>query len=217
MAADSKKLAELEIIARCKQGDRSAFHMLVERYQRRAYGIAFGMLRNREDALDAAQDAFVKVFRNIESFKGDSSFYTWFYRIVVNVCIDRCRKQKRMRSVEYDDSYKRRDESAGVAPLVGNTRPMHPGAAFESEELGQVLKDALAKLSENHRQILLLREVEGMSYEDIAEAMDCHLGTVMSRLHHARKNLQKTLKPYLDASGSTFSARAGAGVRKGKS
>ena len=92
-----------------------------------------------------------------------------------------------------------------------------PGRRFESEELGQVLKDALAKLSENHRQILLLREVEGMSYEDIAEAMDCHLGTVMSRLHHARKNLQKTLKPYLDASGSTFSARAGAGVRKGKS
>ena len=84
-------------------GDRSAFHMLVERYQRRAYGIAFGMLRNREDALDAAQDAFIR--RNIESFKGDSSFYTWFYRIVVNV-YRRCRKQKRMGSVEYDDSYR---------------------------------------------------------------------------------------------------------------
>ena len=94
---------------------------------------------------------------------------------------------------------------------------MHPGAAFESEELGKVLNDALAKLSENHRQILILREVEGMSYEDIAESVGCHLGTVMSRLHHARKNLQKTLKPYLEASGSTLSSRAGAGVRKGKS
>jgi RNA polymerase sigma-70 factor (ECF subfamily) len=214
MAADSTEISEVEIIARCKRGDRSAFHMLVERYQRRAYGIAYGMLRNREDALDAAQDAFVKVFRNIESFKGDSSFYTWFYRIVVNVCIDRCRKQKRMRSVEYDDSYKRRDESAGVAPLVGNTRPMHPGAAFESDELGKVLNEALGKLSENHRTILLLREVEGMSYDDIADSMGCNIGTVMSRLHHARKNLQKTLKPYLEASGSVLSKRAGAGVRK---
>jgi RNA polymerase sigma-70 factor (ECF subfamily) len=122
-----------------------------------------------------------------------------------------------MRSVEYDDSYKRRDETVGVVPLTGNTRPMHPGAAFESDELGKVLNDALSKLTENHRTILLLREVEGMSYEDIADSMDCHLGTVMSRLHHARKNLQKVLKPYLEASGSTLSERVGAGVRKNKS
>ncbi len=205
---------EAEIVARCRDGDRSAFQMLVERYQRRAYSIAYGMLRNRDDALDAAQDAFVKVFRNIGSFKGDSSFYTWFYRIVVNVCIDRCRKKSRMRSVEYDDTYRRRDESFGSVPLVGNTKPMHPGASFENAELSKVLNEALAKLSDNHRTIILLREVEGLSYEDIAEAVGCHLGTVMSRLHHARKNLQKALKPYLEAAGSDLSERVGAGVRK---
>ena len=214
MAIDSTELTDAEIIARCKSGDRDAFQLLVERYQRRAFGIAYGMLRNREDALDAAQDAFVKVFRNVQSFKGDSSFYTWFYRIVVNVCIDRCRKAKRRKTVEYDDTFRRRDESFAAVPLVGNTRPLHPGVALEVDELGTVLKEAFAKLSENHRTILLLREVEGMSYEDIADTMDCHLGTVMSRLHHARKNLQKVLKPYMDDSGLFLGDKVGAEVRK---
>ncbi|MCA9541039.1 MAG: sigma-70 family RNA polymerase sigma factor [Myxococcales bacterium] len=205
---------EEEIIARCQRGDRAAFQLLVARYQRRAYGIAYGMLRNSDDAMDAAQDAFVKVLRNIHGFKGESSFYTWFYRIVVNVCIDHCRKHRKFKNVEYDDTYKRRDESDGVAPLVGNTRPLHPGFSFENDELGQVLNAALDTLTENHRTIILLREVEGLSYEEIAETMDCHLGTVMSRLHHARKNLQKALKPYLDAAGNPLGDRAGAGVRK---
>ncbi|MEE2786615.1 MAG: sigma-70 family RNA polymerase sigma factor [Myxococcota bacterium] len=217
MSKESAEQSESEIIERCKNGDRKAFGVLVARYQRRAYGIAYGMLRSREDALDAAQNAFVKVFRSIGSFKGDSSFYTWFYRIVVNVCIDHCRKKSRMRSVEYDDTYKRKDESAGVMSLVGNTRGMHPGASLDRVELNKVLNDALGKLSEDHRTIILLREVEGLSYEAIAESVGCHLGTVMSRLHHARKNLQKALKSYLDASGNPLLDRAGEGVRKKQS
>ena len=211
-----REISEEEIIARCRRGDRSAFQILVERYERRAYGISYGMLRNRDDAMDAAQDAFVKVFRNIGSFKGDSSFYTWFYRIVKNVCIDHCRKKSRAKTVEYDETYRRKDEDPGVMNLTGNTRSMQPGVAFEQAELGTILSEALARLSENHRAIIVLREVDGLSYEEIAEIMDCHLGTVMSRLHHARKNLQKVLKPYLDAAGSDLSKRAGAGVRKSK-
>ena len=125
------KSAEAELIGRCQQGDRRAFQELVEKYQRRAYGIAFGMLRNRDDAMDAAQEAFVKVFRNIKSFKGDSSFYTWFYRIVVNVCIDHCRKRAKMKPVEYDETFRRRDERQDVVPLSGNTRDMHPEVQFE--------------------------------------------------------------------------------------
>jgi RNA polymerase sigma-70 factor (ECF subfamily) len=214
MNQNVQEISEQEVIARCRRGDRSAFQVLVERYERRAYGIAFGMLRNREDAMDAAQDAFVKVFRNIGSFKGDSSFYTWFYRIVKNVCIDHCRKKSRAKLVEYDETYRRKDEDPGVMKMSGNTRDMQPGVAFEQAELGKVLNEALSRLTENHRSIILLREVEGLSYEEIAETMDCHLGTVMSRLHHARKNLQKVLRPYLDAAGSELSKRAGAGVRK---
>jgi len=214
VAENALKPTEQELIARCKSGDRQAYSILVSRYQRRAYGIAYGILRNRDDAMDAAQDAFVKVFRNIGGFKGNSSFYTWFYRIVVNVCIDQCRRRKKTRSVEYDDSYRRRDESTGVRPLHGNTRPMHPGEKFNQDELGEVLNAALDTLSDNHRAIIVLREIEGMSYEKIAETMDCHLGTVMSRLHHARKNLQKALKPYLEATGDPRATRAGGGVRK---
>ena len=92
-----------------------------------------------------------------------------------------------MRSVEYDDTFKRKDESTGVMSLVGNTRSMHPGDSLDRVELNKVLNEALGKLSEDHRTIIVLREVEGMSYEAIAESVGCHLGTVMSRLHHARK------------------------------
>ncbi len=203
-----------ELVARCQAGDQGAFRPLVEKYQRRAYGIAYGMLRNPDDAMDAAQVAFIKVFRNIGGFKGDSSFYTWLYRIVVNACIDHIRKHRKMRPVEYDETFRRRDEAVTVVPLSGNTRPMTPGFSVENEQLGQALEVALDQLSENHRTIILLREVEGLSYEEIAEVMDCHLGTVMSRLHHARKNLQKALKPFLEASGSHLADRAGEGVRR---
>jgi RNA polymerase sigma-70 factor, ECF subfamily len=201
-----------ELVALCKEGDRRAFGVLVQRYQRRAFAVAMGYLKNPEDAMDAAQDAFVKVFRNIKGFKGDSSFYTWLYRIVVNVCIDHIRKHRKRRHVEYDETFQRRDE-ANVGPLAGNTRPMHPGVAAEGKQLNAALHAALDELSENHRTIVVLREVEGRSYEEIAEIMDCHLGTVMSRLHHARKNLQKALKPYLEATGNPMGERAGAGVR----
>ncbi|MCB9522630.1 MAG: sigma-70 family RNA polymerase sigma factor [Myxococcales bacterium] len=206
------ELTDQELVARSQTGDRKAFSELVARYQRRAYGIAMGVLRNPDDAMDAAQDAFVKVYRNINGFKGDSSFYTWLYRIVVNVCIDKIRKNRRARNVEYDDTWRRSDEAA-VDPLVGNTRPMHPGAAHDSKELNGVLKEALSQLSDNHRTIILLREVDGLSYEEIAEVMECHIGTVMSRLHHARKNLQKALKPYLEEAGNPMADKAGEGVR----
>lgn len=202
-----------ELVARSKEGDREAFQTLVERYQRRAFGIAIGVLRHPEDARDAAQNAFVKVFRNINSFKGESSFYTWLYRIVVNVCIDHIRKHKKMRAVEYDDTFRRRDE-ANSRTLQGNTRALRPDANFERTELHTVLHKALGELTETHRAVIVLREVDGLSYEEIAEVMDCHLGTVMSRLHHARKNLQKALKPYLDESGSYLADRAGKGVRR---
>lgn len=207
------ELTDQELVKRCKRGDQRAFRVLVDKYQRRAFGVAIGILRNPDDAMDAAQEAFIKVFRYIDGFKGDSSFYTWLYRIVVNVCIDHCRKHGKMRPVEYDETFKRRDEIEAV-PLTANTRAMNPGIAFDQQELGGVLQEAMGKLSENHRTILLLREVEGLSYEEIAEVMDCHLGTVMSRLHHARKNLQKALKPYLENTGSHLADYVGKGVRK---
>lgn len=206
--------SDQELVRRCKEGDRQAYRLLVERYQRRVFAVAMGVLKNPEDAMDATQEAFVKVYRKIGQFKGDSSFYTWLYRIVVNLCIDHRRKHGRFKGVEYDDRIGRDEDSVTGVQISGNTRQMHPGHAFHQQELAKALEEALGALSENHRTIILLREVDGLSYEEIADVMGCHLGTVMSRLHHARKNLQKALKPYLEASGSPLAEQAGAGVRK---
>lgn len=203
-----------ELVARVQGGDRNAFRTLVERYQRRAYGIAVGLLKNPEDAMDATQEALVRVYTRIAGFKGDSSFYTWFYRIVVNVCIDHCRKHGRFKGVEYDDALAHDGDGGATLPLTGNVDQLHPGRAAQNSELRRALDAALEKLSTNHRTVLLLREVEGLSYEEIAEVCELHLGTVMSRLHHARKNLQLALKPYLEAAGSPLAAQAGAGVRR---
>lgn len=201
MDASQRKREDLELINRVQNGDKRAFKMLVERYQKRAFGIAYGMLRNREDALDASQEAFVRVYRNIDRFKGDSAFYTWFYRIVVNVCIDHCRKHGKVRKLEYDETYRRRDEAQLPTSVSGNTRDMRPDVSLEQSELGDAIKDALDKLSETHRTVILLREIEGLSYEEIAETTECNIGTVMSRLHHARKNLQSNLKDFAASSG----------------
>ncbi|MGB0646557.1 MAG: sigma-70 family RNA polymerase sigma factor [Bradymonadia bacterium] len=199
MDASRRKREDLELINRSRTGDKRAFKMLVERYQKRAFGIAYGMLRNREDALDASQEAFVRVYRNLDRFKGDSAFYTWFYRIVVNVCIDHCRKHGKVRKLEFDESYRRRDEAQTGTEVSGNTRDMRPDISLEQSELGDAIKRALDKLSDNHRTVILLREIEGLSYEEISIATDCNIGTVMSRLHHARKQLQSFLKEYSES------------------
>lgn len=213
-AEEQLELTDRDLIARCQAGDRAAFQALVARYQKRAYGIAYGVLRNPDDAMDVTQEVFVKIYRSIGQFKGDSSFFTWLYRIVVNLCIDHCRKHGRLKPVEYDDGYARKDAEDGVLPLTASTRSMHPDRAYGDRELGRALHEALATLTENHRAIIVLREVDGLSYEEISDVMQCQIGTVMSRLHHARKNLQKALQPYLEEAGSSLAPQAGRGVRK---
>ena len=184
------------LVDRCKAGDQRAFQTLVERYQRKVYTIAFGVVRNHDDAMDVTQDAFVKVHRYLGNFKGDSSFYTWLYRIVVNLCIDRKRKAARAAEVDYDDGLQHNSEITN-GPTLASTHIESPQKALARKELREQMAAALDKLSESHRQILVLREVEGLSYEEIAESLDLAKGTVMSRLFHARKNFQKALSRYL--------------------
>ena len=201
-----------DAIQRCLNGDETGFRELVERYQRRAIGVALGYVKNIEDAQDIVQDAFMRTYRNLATFDTKSHFFTWFYRIVVNACIDDYRKKKKRRSVEYDDTYIRRDVASERA-LTGNTKLMEPHMGVERVELYQVLNEALDKLSENHRTVITLREIEDLSYEEIADILDIQIGTVMSRLHHARKKLQVHLKPYLNETGEIdFADRAGDGV-----
>ncbi|MBH25268.1 MAG: RNA polymerase subunit sigma [Myxococcales bacterium] len=186
------------LVIRAQNGDEEAFRQLVERYQRKVYSIAYGVVRNREDALDLTQDAFIKIHRNLPNFKGTSSFYTWLYRIVVNLGIDHKRKTSRVHSVDYDDTIKREEDQGGGGDLAPSRMGTNPSKVMRRKELARQMQAALETLSDNHRTAILLREVHGMSYEEMAEAMNVSKGTVMSRLHHARKNMQKALQGYLD-------------------
>lgn len=190
-------IEDAELVALAKVGDQLAFRHLVERYQKRVFSVAFGVLKNEEDALDVTQEAFVKVHRYIGRFHGTSSFYTWLYRIVVNLCIDHVRKSSRVGMVDYDDAtdhHSGTDTSAGR--FAGVPAPS-PTDELRRKELGAELMRALDGLSHKHRQVIVLREVEGLSYKDIADVLGVSVGTVMSRLHHARHNMQATLRRYL--------------------
>jgi RNA polymerase sigma-70 factor (ECF subfamily) len=192
---------ELKLVRRARRGDDEAFRTLVERYKRRVFAIVFGMVRNQELALDISQEAFLKVHRYLGTFQGTSSFYTWLYRIVVNLCIDHIRKEGKHDTVDYDDSLLRReadDSEAEIAPPAHRGDPLRN---LDRKEMAEHLNAALSMLSEKHRAVLVLREVDGLSYEEMARVLRIHKGTVMSRLHHARRYAQRALRKYLKERG----------------
>jgi RNA polymerase sigma-70 factor (ECF subfamily) len=182
---------DTELVERARQGDREAFRVLVERYQRKVAALALGMLRNREDALDIVQDTFTKAYQSLDKFKGDSSFYTWIYRIGVNLCIDHQRREARYVQLGNDT-----DDGADdpVPPSAEDLERDQPFEDARSTELGASLAEAIKELTPEHRAVILLREVDGLSYEEISQALDCPKGTVMSRLHYARRQLQARLR-----------------------
>jgi RNA polymerase sigma-70 factor (ECF subfamily) len=182
------------LVERARGGDRQAFGQLVERHQRRVYALAFGILRERDDAWDAAQEAFVKAFRNLDRFEGTAAFYTWLYRITYNVSIDHLRERNRREQVDLDENRDLEEAREGDAQPALEA---HPDVMIDRRELSAVLHRAMSKLSEKHRAIIVLREVEGLSYEEMAETLGISKGTVMSRLFHARQNLQVLLAPYV--------------------
>ncbi len=184
---------DLKLVDAAKQGNRRAFRILVQRYQRKVYAVAYGFLRNREDALDVVQESFIKVHRYLDKFEGNSSFYTWLYRIVANLCIDHLRRNKRHRGVEFDDAL-RHDEGDQPQAHDGSLKGMgDPGEMMRRKEIMSAFQDCLQHLSDKHRAVIVMREIQGMSYEEMATAMDCSKGTIMSRLFHARRNMQKLL------------------------
>jgi len=180
-----------ELVESARKGDRDAFRVLFERYHRRAYALAFGVLRHQDDALDVVQDAFIKAHKYLDKFEGNSSFYTWLYRIVMNLAIDHMRKHRRVKPVELDEQHL--DGTVGDDALLPKILGGNPGRALLDKEIRARIDQALSELSENHRSVLVMRELEGMSYEEMAQAMNCSKGTIMSRLFHARKNMQKQL------------------------
>ncbi|MBN2344490.1 MAG: sigma-70 family RNA polymerase sigma factor [Deltaproteobacteria bacterium] len=190
-------MTDLDLVNRCRQGDEMAFSQLVQRYQRKVYTVALGMVKNPDDAMDIAQEGFVKVHRYIGNFQGTSSFYTWLYRIVVNLCIDHLRKSGRYASDEYDERVHAQEGGGGVGVLSTNLGN-NPSSNLGRKELAEVMQKAIDELPPYHRAVILMREVEGMSYTDMAKTLNVSKGTVMSRLHHARQKLQASLQPYLE-------------------
>lgn len=178
------------LIKSAQNGDKLAFKKLVQRHQRRAFAIALGLLRDEQDAREVVQEAFLRVHRGLDSFHGGSTFFTWLYRIVTNLSIDLIRKPSR-REAELDDERDIIDESD--IPLLSRIDGADPMDVLRRAEIRNKLEAALDALPSYHRGVIVMREVEGMSYEEMAEAMKVSKGTIMSRLFHARQKLQKSL------------------------
>ncbi len=188
----SDPLTDQVLVERAKKGDEIAFSELVTRHYRRALRVAYGLLRNNDDAQDVTQDAFARVHARLRDFEGSSAFYTWLYRIVVNLSIDAIRKRRRERRADLSEE-EARDVLAGGNELWPRYDETNPTESAERRELSEQLRGAFKDLPEIHRAVILLREVEGLSYEEIAHALKIKKGTVMSRLFHARKGMQAKL------------------------
>jgi RNA polymerase sigma-70 factor, ECF subfamily len=187
-----------DLVRRAQVGEQDAFRKLFERYHRRAYAVAYGVVKNKEDALDVVQDGFVKVHKHIGNFQGTSSFYTWLYRIIMNLAIDHVRRRRHARGLEYDDRVGRDGENiAGESALVPRILDANPAKTVVRKELLERIQGALDELPEYHRAVILLREVEGLSYEEMAQILGVPKGTIMSRLFHARKKMQAVLSDYM--------------------
>jgi RNA polymerase sigma-70 factor (ECF subfamily) len=180
------------LVERCRRGDLAAFEPLVEKYRQRVWRLAYRYLGDRDEARDVAQEAFVKAWQALPSFRGQSAFYTWLFRIAVNVATDRAR-QRAARGRAFgaervsEEEWERLMADPGAAP---------DAAAARAEQRARIRR-ALGTLPEHHRTIIMLSDLEGLSYREIADVLDIPMGTVMSRLHHARRRLRKAMGPLL--------------------
>ncbi len=186
------KYSDKGLVSRIKVNDQRAFKELVNKYQNKIFMIAYGILKNEDDAYDAVQEVFLKVYKYIQNFQENSTLYTWIYRITYNVSIDLYRKKRGEYSVEFGDTSK-------IDPNVDSLarRVETPFEKIEQKELSERVDFALSQLTEEHRTILVLREFEGLSYDEISEITSTPKGTVMSRLYHARLNLKKFLEEFV--------------------
>ncbi len=180
------------LVERCRAGDVAAFEPLVEKYRPRVYRLAYNVLRDSEEAWDVAQEAFIRAWRALPAFRGQSAFYTWLFRIVMNVATDRAR-QRAARGRAFGAERVSEEEWERTMPDQGE-RPDQAAARAQDRER---IMGALAALPERHRAIIMLSDLEGLSYREIAQVLDIPMGTVMSRLHNARKRLRETMGPLL--------------------
>jgi RNA polymerase sigma-70 factor (ECF subfamily) len=193
-AAAAAPVEEVELVNRARRGDLAAYDDLVRRYQERIYATIYHMTSNHEDANDLAQEAFIKAFQALKSFKGGSSFYTWVYRIAVNKTINFLKQRRNRAQMSLDDLDFNAEHDPDLVALISEKTPRRE---VNLAELQEKLNAAMQKLSEPHRLAVVLHDVQGLSHEEIAKIMDCNIGTVRSRLFYARQQLQAYLSDYL--------------------
>jgi RNA polymerase sigma factor (sigma-70 family) len=184
----------MELVKRAREGDMSAYDDLVRRYQERIYATIYHMTSNHEDANDLAQEAFIKAFQALKSFKGGSSFYTWIYRIAVNKTINFLKQRKNRAQLSLNDLDFNAEHDPDLMALISDKTPRRDANLAELQEK---LNAAMQKLSDYNRLVVTLHDVQGLSHEEIAKVMDCNIGTVRSRLFYARQQLQAYLSDYL--------------------
>ncbi len=182
---------DLDLVRRCQEGDHQAYRVLVERYEGRIYNLACSIVGDREAARDAAQTAFIRAYQALPGFRADAGFYTWIYRIAVNVCLNAAQKEKRRRdTTSLDDLL----ESRHFTPeQLWERRTPHND--FERLRLQESIREVLGRLSPDHRLVIVLKDIEGMSQEEISETLNCSVGTIKSRLSRARARLRDLLRP----------------------
>jgi RNA polymerase sigma-70 factor (ECF subfamily) len=185
---------EMDLVKRARRGDLDAYDDLVRRYQERIYATVYHMTANHEDANDLAQEAFIKAFHALKTFKGGSSFYTWVYRIAVNKTINFLKQRKNRTQMSLDDLDFNAEHDPDLVALISEKTPRREVGLAELQEK---LNAAMQKLSEPHRLVVTLHDVQGLSHEEVAKIMDCNVGTVRSRLFYARQQLQAYLSDYL--------------------
>jgi RNA polymerase sigma factor (sigma-70 family) len=193
-APTSAATEEMDLVRRAREGDMSAYDDLVRRYQERIYATVYHMTSNHEDASDLAQEAFIKAYQALKSFKGGSSFYTWIYRIAVNKTINFLKQRKNRAHMSLNDLDFNAEHDPDLVALISDRTPRRDAGLAELQEK---LNAALQKLSDDHRLVVTLHDVQGLSHEEIAKIMDCNIGTVRSRLFYARQQLQAYLSDYL--------------------
>jgi RNA polymerase sigma-70 factor (ECF subfamily) len=176
-----QEFSDLELTRRSQAGDTEAFDQLVTRYRTKVFNLVYGMVRNEHDAWDLAQEGFLKAWRSIHRFEGRSSFYTWLYRIALNLTVESLRRKGLREEVELDDT---------ITPFLPG-----PRVNCQRTEIRECVHAALARLSPEHRAVVALKDLEGLQYQEVAEGLNISIGTVMSRLFYARKHLQSLLRP----------------------
>ena len=188
--------SDMALVERVLDNDLAAFEQLVERYQNKIIGFSARMLGDSMEAEDVAQETFIKAYRGLANFRGDSQFSTWLYRIATNLCIDRVRKIKRSPKPAYSlDEPLDREEERGGRDVADMT--FEPSISVERQELRMRVRETMAEMPEKMRAVLVMCDMQGMDYESIAKVLDVPLGTVKSRLFHARADLARRLRPYM--------------------